>query len=254
MVKSNVTSESGVYEIWNVERQERYIGSSVNMQDRKYDHVRVLRQGKHHSVFLQRAWDKYGEEAFVFRILEKVPDRTLLVQREQYWIELKHPRYNMNPAATNRLGTKQSEGTIAKLREYNLRPEVVAKKKAELTGHPVAPETIELIKEARAKQETTEGMLRGLAIGWTLPADQRGSRQGQTNSEEQNRKIAEAHTGMKATPEAIKKMRLAKLDKKQDPESVTKRINASWGSKTEEEKAAIIAKRQATMAAKRNQL
>jgi hypothetical protein len=35
-------------------------------------HLSQLRRGKHHSIHLQRAWDKYGEGAFVFELVEAV--------------------------------------------------------------------------------------------------------------------------------------------------------------------------------------
>lgn len=243
---------SGVYEIMLKGTRHCYVGSSVDIQTRKRQHFLALRRGKHHSQYLQNAWNKYGEERFEFRLVEAVTDVNLLIQREQYWIEEKKPVYNMNPNATSNLGMVTSEETKAKLREYNLRPEVVAKKKAELTNHPVAPETIELIKAARAKQEVTNAMLKSLSLGWNVSSEVRRARRlGHANTPEQNRKIAEAHEGMKHKPESIEKMRTAKLGTTQAPNLVQKRIDASWNNKTDEEKAAIIAKRRATMEAKR---
>lgn len=47
-----------VYEIRHVDSGKRYIGSTVRWPDRWKEHRAALRAGKHHSVLLQRAWDK----------------------------------------------------------------------------------------------------------------------------------------------------------------------------------------------------
>lgn len=210
-------SVSGIYEIVNMQVGKRYVGSAVNIAARWRLHLHQLRQGKHHAAYLQRSFKKYGEDAFEVHILETVVDSERLIEREQYWINAIQPEYNSNPIAGNQLGMKHSEVTKAKLREYNLRPEVIAKKKAELTGHPVTPETVEKIKTARAKQVTTPEMKAAL-----LASAKRTKAEGRTSSgnagkrlaEEHKAKIAAAHTGMTATPEAREKMRQAKLGKK----------------------------------------
>lgn len=78
----------GVYYIRNTETNLMYIGSSVDIQKRIQTHVRALASGKHHSVYLQRAWNKYGAEAFEHGIAEPVDSRELLQVREQEWIDL----------------------------------------------------------------------------------------------------------------------------------------------------------------------
>jgi group I intron endonuclease len=50
-------------------------------------HKRFLRRGVHHSPFLQSAWQKHGEAAFVFEVIEVVTDVALLLDREQFWID-----------------------------------------------------------------------------------------------------------------------------------------------------------------------
>jgi len=210
-------SVSGIYEIVNMQVGKRYIGSAVNIAARWRKHLYQLRQGKHHAAYLQRSFKTYGEDAFEVHMLEAVLDRERLIEREQYWINALLPEYNSNPTAGSRLGSKVSETTKATLREYNLRPEVIAKKKAELAGHPVAPETIEKIKAARAKQVTSEAQKAALlasakrtkAEGRTSPGTT-----GKRHSDEHKRKIAAAHTGMTASPEAREKMRIAKLGRK----------------------------------------
>lgn len=100
---------SGIYCIVNIRIGKIYLGSAVNIRKRWSEHRRTLRLGKHHSRLLQRAWDKYGEEAFKFFMLERVESRSELVACEQIWIDRIRPfdptrGYNINPKAESRLG------------------------------------------------------------------------------------------------------------------------------------------------------
>jgi group I intron endonuclease len=58
-----------IYAIENTMNEHRYIGSTTDYKRRWHTHRSSLRKGKHHSFILQRAWDKYGESAFVFKLL-----------------------------------------------------------------------------------------------------------------------------------------------------------------------------------------
>ena len=69
-----------VYAIENTVNNRCYIGSAADYKSRWHSHRSSLRRGKHHSFILQRAWDKYGESAFVFKLLIVCP----LTQRIDY--------------------------------------------------------------------------------------------------------------------------------------------------------------------------
>ena len=47
-----------------------YVGSTFNTQQRQNAHYALLRRNAHHSPRLQNAWNKYGENAFSFSVLE----------------------------------------------------------------------------------------------------------------------------------------------------------------------------------------
>ena len=55
-----------IYFITNKITGKQYIGQTVDINDRLNKHLSYLRSGSHHSVKLQRAYDKYGEENFIF--------------------------------------------------------------------------------------------------------------------------------------------------------------------------------------------
>jgi len=58
-----------VYSIENKVNGKCYIGSTTNPRVRWSKHKGDLSRKKHHSFVLQRAWDKYGEENFTFKLL-----------------------------------------------------------------------------------------------------------------------------------------------------------------------------------------
>ncbi len=50
---------------------KRYIGESIDIQHRFCQHKNELRKGTHHSERLQKEWNKYGEKAFRFSVVER---------------------------------------------------------------------------------------------------------------------------------------------------------------------------------------
>ena len=58
-----------LYEIKNIINNKRYIGRTCNPDIRKKRHFRELEKNKHHCIFLQRAFNKYGKENFIFNII-----------------------------------------------------------------------------------------------------------------------------------------------------------------------------------------
>lgn len=76
----------GIYRIRNNMNGKCYIGSSVNLEMRKAEHFRYLRGSYHANRKLQAAYNKYGEDAFVFDVIEACDKRSLLT-REQYYLD-----------------------------------------------------------------------------------------------------------------------------------------------------------------------
>ena len=71
-----------------------YVGSTNHFQRRQSEHLSALRSGSHHSAFLQRVFDKYGEDNLIWDILENCANE-LLLEREQYWYNRLEPVFNM---------------------------------------------------------------------------------------------------------------------------------------------------------------
>jgi len=113
-----------IYQIRHVSSGRVYVGSAVNTRQRWHSHRSDLRLGRHSSRHLQSAWNKYGEAAFVFEVIEPVLFVEDLIAREQYWIDRlkaadERHGYNMSPTAGSALGMKHTEETRAKQSERN---------------------------------------------------------------------------------------------------------------------------------------
>lgn len=76
---------SGIYSIKNKKNGKIYIGQSVNITPRWWDHKKLLRKEKHPNDHLQSAWNMYGEESFEFIIIEEC-DESQLDEKEKFWI------------------------------------------------------------------------------------------------------------------------------------------------------------------------
>jgi len=110
---------SCIYHIYRLdgEQQDEYIGQAVHLRHRWHKHMRELRLGIN-TAHLQRAWDKYGAEAFGWEVLEWVDNKRKLDDREQWYIDERKPRYNLCLfVGRSRLGVKARPETLAKMRE-----------------------------------------------------------------------------------------------------------------------------------------
>lgn len=76
----------GIYEIRNKIDGKRYIGMSRDLETRLKDHKRALKGEYHHCSHLQRAYLKYGEENFEFKIIMICQD-SIVEEMEVYYIK-----------------------------------------------------------------------------------------------------------------------------------------------------------------------
>lgn len=104
-----------IYRISCSKSAKFYIGSAMNPKKRWSGHLTLLRRGKHHCCHLQRAFNRHGEAAFRFQVVEVVADRLFLLSREQFWLWRSEGHlYNTSPTAFSPLGVKHSKATRVK--------------------------------------------------------------------------------------------------------------------------------------------
>jgi group I intron endonuclease len=99
----------GVYKIINLVNHFTYVGSSVNLRRREKSHFKCLKLNKHVNKHLQNSYNKYGENSFAFEILECVIDVAKLIEREQYYIDVLNPEYNICKIAGSTSGVQRPD-------------------------------------------------------------------------------------------------------------------------------------------------
>lgn len=78
----------GIYALVNTFNNKRYIGSTtLDFRLRCGRHLHHLRRNTHGNHKLQQDWNLYGEEIFLFQVIEVVADLKHVCQREQHWLD-----------------------------------------------------------------------------------------------------------------------------------------------------------------------
>jgi len=192
---------SGIYKITNKETGKFYVGSSVNIKRRWYMHKYELKRNNHGNKYLQNAWNKYGEEAFIFEIIKEVePIKKKILKEEQFYLDTLSPYdengYNISKEAGNILGYRHTKEARRKIVESKLGKPRSAETKRKISevqmGRTIPQETRDKIsktlkgrpspmKGRKATKETRKKMSKSL--------------KGIKKSEEWKRKIGDAQRG-----------------------------------------------------------
>ncbi len=204
-----------VYEITCKSNARKYIGSSCFTELRFSKHRGKLRHNKHHCVMLQRAWNKYGEDAFVFQIVEICTLDTRL-QREQHYLDsLWDTGVLYNSARRAEAGAgRHTTATRLLLSEAGKRrpPHSEATRK-------------QLSVSNTGKKRSPESIAR-----MTAAQQHRGPM-----SEAQKKLLSVANKGKKHTQEAVEKIIKAGIGRKHSATSIAKMAAAKTGKHPNEE-------------------
>jgi group I intron endonuclease len=84
---------AGVYIIECSLTQDKYIGCTNNLRNRRYKHARNV--GRSVQRDLSKLIKEYGWECFTFDVLETC-DKDKIFERETYWIQELKPNLNRN--------------------------------------------------------------------------------------------------------------------------------------------------------------
>ena len=116
----------GVYKIENLINGKIYIGKSINVGRRWYEHKTELNENRHINKHLQSAWNKYGEESFRFVLLEENLTESQALEREEYYIKYYETTnglygYNLTDGGQSGVLSKESCEKISrqKMGKYN---------------------------------------------------------------------------------------------------------------------------------------
>lgn len=148
---------SGIYEIRNMVSGRVYVGSATIISRRFAQHKCDLRKGRHHSRLLQNSWNKHGEDAFRFSVIELCDPGSLAI-REAFWMKERHATsaklgFNLRLDATSNSGIKRSDQVVAAMRGRmvgRVRSLDERKRISEaLVGRPVSNETREKLAAGR---------------------------------------------------------------------------------------------------------
>lgn len=160
-------NKSGVYLWTNKINNKIYIGSSTNLSVRFYSYFSLRSLAKSNRL-LERALLKYGFSNFSLEILEYCKPEDA-IKREQYYLDLLKPEYNIVKRADSTYGYKHTEESLNKMRNFILSAEILAKKKlstinaTEARKTPIIINNIETNETQEYKSITDAGKALGIS-------------------------------------------------------------------------------------------
>jgi group I intron endonuclease len=174
---------TGIYQIKNISNEKRYIGSAVNLYERKFVHFSELKNNKHKNGRLQNSFNKYGFCNFEFSVLFYC-DKINLLFYEQRTIDFfesydDEKGYNINKFAGSSLGNKWSE-------ESKLKVSILRK------GRKLTEEQKRKMSLSRKGKKFTEDHKKKISIA--LKGKQNGL--GTKHSEESKLKMSQRMSGI----------------------------------------------------------
>lgn len=133
-------NKAGVYRWVNCIDNKTYIGSSTNLSERILDYFqsRILLKYKTH---IHNALIKHGYSNFNLEIIEYCKKEET-ISREQYYIDLLKPEYNILKTAGSSLGYRHREDTIERMKTLHLIDEKVKNNRVKARlGYKASEET-----------------------------------------------------------------------------------------------------------------
>lgn len=134
----------GIYCILNLVNDKIYIGQSVDIERRLRSHISYLINSKHHNQYLQRAFDKYGFDNFVFSPILECNEDKLDYYEVKYILEFDSMDFNK--------GYNLESGGNSNKR---IHPDIVKKQVDARKGWHHSPESKKRLSEANTGRKHT---------------------------------------------------------------------------------------------------
>jgi group I intron endonuclease len=104
-IEDTLRFKCGIYEFFNLSNGKRYVGSSKDIYNRLHEHYHNLKYNKSHNKHFQSAWNKYGEDSFIYNVLEYCSQEKQF-EREQFYLDFIQPEYNFSSSVIANEGRK----------------------------------------------------------------------------------------------------------------------------------------------------
>jgi group I intron endonuclease len=163
--KSNILTDNkgktGIYLWIHIESNKKYVGSAIDLS-RRLRYYYSSSNLKREDNYISRALICHGYSAFSLTILEYIDisnlssdeAKTLILFREQYYLDSLLPEYNILKIAGSRLGSKHTEESIAKMNG----PEAKSGENHPMLGKTPSAETIAKLSLAKLGENNPRGM------------------------------------------------------------------------------------------------
>ena len=106
-----MTKKSGIYYIQNTKTGELYIGQSIDVDKRKQQHFGKLKSNTHFNNHLQNSYNKYGEDCFIFSVIEYCDSSQLddLEQKYMDFFNVQNNGFNICEGGTHKFPNNSNE-------------------------------------------------------------------------------------------------------------------------------------------------
>lgn len=107
----------GIYRWINILNNKSYIGSSIDLRRRLKQYYNISYLERFSNMLIYKSLLKYGYSKFSLEILEYC-DLSDVIKREQHYIDILKPEYNILKLAGSSFGYKHDEINLAKVRKH----------------------------------------------------------------------------------------------------------------------------------------
>lgn len=147
-------NDVGIYCIENLINNKKYIGQSIYIHRRWYEHKYELNNNMHDNDYLQKSWNKYGFNNFRFYIVE-LCDESELDNKENYYISLYNTiddnyGYNLKTGGdTNRFISDSTRYKLSQAAKRRKTHKDISGSNNPMFGKSLSDETKDKIRKAR---------------------------------------------------------------------------------------------------------